>query len=196
MISSARKISALEYSSFNRELDDSRLSLALPIPLGMRPSPKLQTDQHDRHEERRRTWITSHPEDFQERERSKFLDRMVVRLKHKLLLIHLREVYWIQSKGNLLCLHLQNADYDCRRTMKDISMMLDPNCFLRVHRNAIVNLDYVVEFDFPRYGNAFVRLQNGKALPISRTGRGTLRSKLLSRADVSRNEDLTSESYL
>lgn len=112
---------------------------------------------------------------------SKFLDRLAVRVDDKLILLRMADVLWIQSRGNLLRLHVPEAGYDCRMTMKDLQMQLDPDRFLRVHRNAIVNLDYVVDFQLPRYGNAFVHLRNGKALPISRTGRLVLRQTLLAR---------------
>ena len=175
----ARETSIPDDSNVDRGLDHSNLRLVLPISSDMSHSTVPKAERRD---ERSRTRSTSNLEGYQERKTSRILDRMVVKLDDRLLPIHLQDVHWIQSKGNLICLHLQNGDYDCRITMKNISMMLDPNCFLRVHRNAIVNLDYVVEFDLPRYGNAFVRLQGGKALPISRTGRGRLRSRLLSRA--------------
>lgn len=122
------------------------------------------------------------PVERQFRPHSKFLGRMFVKLNDKLVLVQLRDVFWIQSRGNLLRLHLRDADYDHRMTMKDILLQLDPGNFLRVHRNAIVNLDHVADFDLPRYGNAFVHLRNGTALPISRTGRTALRRNLLSRA--------------
>jgi two-component system LytT family response regulator len=114
--------------------------------------------------------------------KAKFLNRIAVRQDDKLVLVHLREVFWVQSKGNLLSLHLRDADYDCRMTMKDLMAMLDPGCFLRIHRNAIVNLDYVVEFDLPRNGNAFVVLRNGKALPISKSGKTELKRSLSPRS--------------
>jgi DNA-binding LytR/AlgR family response regulator len=107
-----------------------------------------------------------------------YFDRVAVRLQNKLILVRLSEVFWIQSRGNFLRLHLRETHYDCRMTMKDLLKHLDPDCFLRVHRNAIVNLDYVVEFDLPPYGNAFVELRDGKMLAISRTGRMTLRQRL------------------
>jgi DNA-binding LytR/AlgR family response regulator len=104
--------------------------------------------------------------------------RVAVRLQNKLILVSLSDVFWIQSRGNLLRLHLRETHYDCRMTMKDLLKHLDPDCFLRVHRNAIVNLDYVVEFDLPHYGNAYVQLRDGKMLAISRTGRIGLRRRL------------------
>lgn len=92
----------------------------------------------------------------------------------------MKDVLWIQSHGNLVRLHLQDTSYEHRTTIKDAYTHLDPERFVRVHRNAIVNLDHVAEFDLPRYGNAFVHLRNGKALPISRTARTVLRRELLS----------------
>lgn len=121
------------------------------------------------------------PIDQRSLSQSKFLTRLAVRVNDKLILVRLADVLWVQSRGNLLRLHVPEASYDCRMTMKDLQARLDPDHFLRVHRNAIVNLEHVMEFEMPRYGNAFVHLRNGKALPISRAGRLLLRRSLLSR---------------
>lgn len=112
----------------------------------------------------------------------RFLSRLATTSNDKLVLIQLAEVSWIQSKGDFVCLHSRKGNYKCRTTMNNLCARLDPNCFLRVHRNAIVNLDHVREFDLPRRGNAFVYLCDGQALPISRTGRMALRRGLLSYA--------------
>ncbi len=66
--------------------------------------------------------------------RSKPLSRIAVRRDDKIVLVTLQEVLWIQSKGNLLCFHLAADAYDCRMTMKEIAMMIDQDCFLRIHR--------------------------------------------------------------
>ncbi len=109
-----------------------------------------------------------------------FLSRMPVKVGDKIVLLYTRDIVWIQSKGNWICLHSQTADYDHRMTMADLQTQLDPNVFLRVHRNAIVNMNHVLEFSLPRKGNAFVYLRNGKALPISRYRRSELRQYLRS----------------
>ena len=105
--------------------------------------------------------------------------RMPVKVGDRVVLLPLQEILWIQSKGDWICLHSESADYDCRMTMTEIQTKL-PGSFLRVHRNAIVNLMQVSEFILPSSGNAFVSLSNGKALPISRSGRSELRQYLLS----------------
>ncbi|HUB18616.1 MAG TPA: LytTR family DNA-binding domain-containing protein [Acidobacteriaceae bacterium] len=107
---------------------------------------------------------------------------MTVRAGDRIVLVQVCDLMWIQSHGNLLRLHLQNASYEHRMTIKEMCGRLDPERFLRVHRSVIVNLDHVVEFDLPRYGNAFVHLRNGKALPIGRTARPVLRRGLLSQS--------------
>jgi DNA-binding LytR/AlgR family response regulator len=47
-----------------------------------------------------------------------------------------------------------------------------------VHRNAIVNLDHVAEFHLPAAGNMFVKLSNGRSLPLRRGNRSALRRSL------------------
>lgn len=110
----------------------------------------------------------------------KYLNRLSVRSGDKIVLIPVSDLVWIESHKNLLRLHLENASYEHRMTLKDMHSRLDPERFLRVHRGAIVNLDHVVEFELPRCGNAFVRLSNGKELPVSRIARLQLRRGLLS----------------
>jgi DNA-binding LytR/AlgR family response regulator len=112
----------------------------------------------------------------------KYLNRIAVKSGDRIVLVSMSEVFWIQSHGNLLRLHLQNAGYEHRITIKEFYRRLNPEHFVRVHRNAIVNLDHVLEFDLPRCGNAFVYLCNGKALPISGTARSALRRGLLLQA--------------
>jgi DNA-binding LytR/AlgR family response regulator len=172
----ARKKS-LPYAEYCKvESEDSHPALVLPDSLD--GHPRLQPQAGDRGMQHP-AQAASFPVARQRHERPRLLERMAVRLDDRIVLIQVQDVFWFQSKGNLLCLHLKDNDYDCRMTLKDLRLRLDPDRFLRIHRNAIVNLDRVTEFDLPRYGNAFARLHNGKALPISRTGRVEVRRSLL-----------------
>jgi len=120
---------------------------------------------------------------------TKYLNRMTVKAGDKIVLVPVRDILWIQSHRNLLQLHLNTVSYEHRMTIKDVYRRLDPEHFLRIHRNALVNLDHVVDFDLPRYGNAFVHLRTGKALPISRAVRLVLRRGLLSQSYASAGAD-------
>lgn len=126
---------------------------------------------------------------------AKYLNRMTVRTGDRIVLVPVRDILWFQSHGNLLQLHLHTASYEQRMTIKDMYRRLDPDHFVRVHRNAIVNLDYVMDFELPRHGNAFVHLRNGKALPISGTARLVLRRGLLSQSHPLAGADVDGGDY-
>jgi two-component system LytT family response regulator len=73
------------------------------------------------------------------------VSRMPVKVGDRVVLLPVQEILWIQSKGDWVCFHSETADYECRTTMTEIKTRL-PGSFLRVHRNAIVNLMRVSEF--------------------------------------------------
>ena len=125
------------------------------------------------------TYERSNNPDHPERKRQ-FLQRVAAESGEKIVLIRVHDILWLQSFGNHIRLHLKNATHLVRHTMKNFQALLDPIYFLRVHRNAIVNLDHVDEFYLPPAGNMFVKLNNGTCLPLSRANRALLRKILKS----------------
>jgi len=113
-------------------------------------------------------------------DRPRFLRRVAAESGEKIVLIGVKDILWVQSFGNHIRLHVGNATHLVRQTMKDFQRLLDPSHFLRVHRNAIVNLDHVQEFYLPPEGNMFVKLDNGTCLPLRRATRALLRKTLKS----------------
>ena len=113
-------------------------------------------------------------------DRPRFLQRVAAESGEKIVLIGVKDILWLQSFGNHIRLHVGNATHLVRQTMKNFQSLLDPGHFLRVHRNAIVNLDHVQEFYLPPEGNMFVKLDNGTCLPLRRATRSLLRKTLKS----------------
>jgi two-component system LytT family response regulator len=111
-------------------------------------------------------------------ENRKFLHRFAAECEGRIVLIKVRDVLWLQSFGNYIRVHSATATHLVRNTMQNIQSLLDPNFFLRIHRNVIVNLDHVVEFFLPAAGNMFVKLDNGLSLPLRRSSRTSLRKLL------------------
>jgi two-component system LytT family response regulator len=114
----------------------------------------------------------------QKRPLQPFLQRLAVEVNEKILLVRVDDIRWMQSAGNYIRLHVGKTSHLVRRSMKNLQALLDPNRFLRVHRNAIVNLDHVEEFHLPPNGNMFVKLNNGLCLPLRRANRALLRKLL------------------
>jgi len=108
----------------------------------------------------------------------KFLQRFAAESEGRIVLIKVSDVLWLQSFGNYIRVHSASATPLVRNTMRKLQPLLDPALFLRIHRNAIVNLDHVVEFFLPNTGNMFVKLDNGVSLPLRRSSRASLRKFL------------------
>src|SRR5439155_396855 len=81
-----------------------------------------------------------------------FLQRLAVEANEKIVLVKIEDIRWMQSSGNHIRLHVAKASYLMRQSLKNLQALLDPARFLRVHRNAIVNLDHVEEFHLPPNG--------------------------------------------
>ncbi len=114
----------------------------------------------------------------QKRPARHFLQRLAVEANEKIVLVRVEDIRWMQSSGNYIRLHVGKASHLVRQSMKNLQALLDPNRFLRVHRNAIVNLDHVEEFHLPPTGNMFVKLNDGLCLPLRKANRSLLRKLL------------------
>ncbi len=110
--------------------------------------------------------------------RRQFVQRLAVEADEKIVLLRVDEIQWMLSLGKYIRLYVGEKSHLLRQSMKNLQTVLDPSCFLRVHRNAIVNLDHVDEFYLPPTGNMFVKLRNGVYLPLRRANRAMLRKLL------------------
>ena len=66
-----------------------------------------------------------------------------------------------------------------RMTLADFEKSLDPNRFIRVHRSRIVNVEHIVRAEPAGGGRLLLHMQNGEAIPASRTGSRLLRGRVL-----------------
>jgi two-component system, LytTR family, response regulator len=107
-----------------------------------------------------------------------FLQRLAVEAGEKIMLVRVEDIQWMQSSGKHVRLHMGKTSHLLRQSMKNLQAVLDPNRFVRVHRNAIVNLDHIEEFYLPLSGNMFAKLSNGVCLPLRRGNRAMLRKLL------------------
>lgn len=94
--------------------------------------------------------------------------RLLVRENHRVLLVAVADIDWIEADGNYARLHIGNRVYQLRETMIRLEGKLDPARFVRIHRSTIVNLDRVVEMQPWFSGEYRVLLRDGTALRLSR----------------------------
>ena len=99
----------------------------------------------------------------------RYMQRFVVKLDARVFAVPTDQVDWIESAANYVRLHVgQTTTYLVRATMATVQSSLDPRQFLRVHRNAIVNLARVQEYTMPARGSMSVLLKDGSRVPLSR----------------------------
>jgi len=102
-------------------------------------------------------------------------ERFLVRKLGREFLVAARDIEWLQASGNYVNLRVRGHDYPLRSTLGGLAGQLDPTRFVRVHRSYMVNLDRIASIEPLDTGDARVHMQDGQAVPCSRTYRADLK---------------------
>jgi two-component system LytT family response regulator len=113
------------------------------------------------------------------RDDADFLRRIAVRQDNRFLVVKTEEITWIDSAANYVQLHVLDKTFLLRITMNELEAKLDPDIFVRVHRTTIVNLDCVLEITPSGHGDFTILVSGGKRVPLSRSYRDHLFSRLI-----------------
>lgn len=89
--------------------------------------------------------------------------------------IPLRDIIWIQADDYCVKIHTENQSFTLRKSMKKLEDQLSAYGFIRVHRGALLNLDYLHQINFEA---SKIQLVNTAELPLSKTGAKALKRKL------------------
>jgi two-component system LytT family response regulator len=100
--------------------------------------------------------------------------RLPVKCKGRIVLISVDAIEWIESEGNYVRLHVSGQSHLLRDTMNGIESRLDPGRFMRIHRCALINVDFVQELRPWFTGEYIVRMRSGKELTLTRSHRDAL----------------------
>ncbi|MEP0986850.1 LytTR family DNA-binding domain-containing protein [Ekhidna sp.] len=98
-----------------------------------------------------------------------------VKTGYKLKPVPLEEIIWIQSDDYCVKIHTESNSFTLRQSLKTLAEKLAPYRFIRIHRSALLNLDYLDQVNFE---TAKVRLLNETEIPISKTGVKSLKLRI------------------
>jgi two-component system, LytTR family, response regulator len=98
------------------------------------------------------------------------LARVMVRAGAKDLCLNLADVAWIEAADYYACLHVAEKRHLLRESIKSLEAKLDPVKFVRIHRSAIVNIDFVREIHREGRTEGYVLLANGERPRMSAAG--------------------------
>ena len=110
--------------------------------------------------------------------RPSHLTRFVVRSAEEISFVKANDVAWIESAGNYVRLHTPAGERIVRASLRELESRLDPAVFVRVHRSAFVNLDFVQKLEPYFHGEFVITLRDGSRLTSSRTYSARLRALL------------------
>ena len=110
--------------------------------------------------------------------KGRYLARLAVRDRDCIRVLDVEDVDWIGIKDEQVMVHVGDEVYPIRRTLIELETRLDPACFFRAHRSAIVNLDRVKEVIPWFKGSHKLRLTTGAEVDLSRTQARALRELL------------------
>jgi two-component system, LytTR family, response regulator len=104
-----------------------------------------------------------------------YTTRMIFKSRGRVLFLPIGDICWIEAEENYVRIHTPTESHLIRETIGRLESRLDPRSFLRVHRSAIVNLQYVKEVKNEVDGDANMALITGEKIHVSRGYRSRLR---------------------
>lgn len=152
-----------------KPFDDARLATAIDrARLRLQSTPPTSDVVADRLERLLAALTPSQP----------MLERFVVRIGARSVIVPVADVDWIEAADNYACLHVGSARHFIRDTMRALDARLDAQQFARIHRSTIVNLRRVRELKALPSGDYDVMLINGTKLTLSRSWRDSFEQRL------------------
>lgn len=106
------------------------------------------------------------------------IDRLAVKTDGGTVFVGTGDIIWLEAADHYVILHLANRSHIIRVSMKHLESRLDANRFLRVHRSAIVNVDYLKGLRSTQGDESELILETGKVLRASRRRLKALKARL------------------
>lgn len=92
--------------------------------------------------------------------------------------INTQDIIWVKGSANYVELYCEGKMHLHRETLSALEQTLDPTQFIRVHRSAIVNIDYVHSLNSELGRFSLLQLDNGDEVKIGQSYKAQLLSAL------------------
>lgn len=107
------------------------------------------------------------------------LDKIVVKGPHRVRLLPVEQISWIEAEGVYVKLHTRDgAELLHRALLGTLEEGLDERRFVRIHRSAIVNIDLVTELRQDAHGGYVAVLRDQTQVRVGRRFRERLQARL------------------
>ena len=101
-----------------------------------------------------------------------YIDRVVVKDRHKIHIITVDQIRYIESLDDYVMIYTHDGRHMKQKTMKYFENNLDPNNFIRIHRSYIVQVENIAEIQQYEKESYIVILKDAAKtkLKVSKTG--------------------------
>lgn len=106
------------------------------------------------------------------------LARIAVKIRHKVHVIPVREIRYLEADGDYVTLHTEKDKFLKEKTMKYFEKHLDPERFIRIHRSTIINIDFMDKLEYYDKESYAVLMKDGTMLKASTSGYKVLKEAL------------------
>jgi two-component system LytT family response regulator len=96
--------------------------------------------------------------------------RIVVKDGTRVHVIPIAKLDYVAAQDDYVALHSEGKSYLKQQPIAAVEALLDPACFVRIHRSAIVNLERVARIEPYGKESRIAILNDGTRLPVSRSG--------------------------
>ncbi|MBI4751524.1 MAG: response regulator transcription factor [Acidobacteria bacterium] len=115
-------------------------------------------------------------------EKALYLQRLSVKSGGRVHFLKVAEIEWIEASDQYVVLHVAGKQHLLRDSLNRLETQLDPDQFFRVHRSALVNLDFVRELELNENGDGTIVLSNRTSIKLSRSRREKFETALVRRS--------------
>jgi two-component system LytT family response regulator len=105
--------------------------------------------------------------------------RLLLTEHGKVVVLSIRDIEFVQAAAKHVKIYAAGRCYSFRQSLRELESRLDPTCFVRVHRSALVNVEYIAEMHPMFHGDYELILKRGTRLTLSRRYRERLAPFLL-----------------
>ncbi|MGQ8336107.1 LytR/AlgR family response regulator transcription factor [Sunxiuqinia sp. A32] len=107
-----------------------------------------------------------------------FLERVVVKDRHKINIIPTEKIRYIESLDDYVLIYTKEGRHMKQKTMKYFEANLDPKNFIRIHRSYIVQVEEIGEIQQYEKESYIVILKDKTKLKVSKSGYKNLKEVL------------------
>ncbi len=107
-------------------------------------------------------------DDLRDSRQDQALKRLTVHIGHRLRVVPLDEVRWIEADDGFVFAHTTEGRYRTDFALKELEERLPSDRFVRTHRSTMVNLDAVYEFVPEPAGTGLLHLEDGTEVKVAR----------------------------